>query len=72
MERYRGMTCRFAGNTNPTQLRAPGKISTGITRTKRYCPAPDGTPAKMTVLAMEALMQVKRADNISGIRDPRL
>ena len=49
--RERGMTCRFAGNTKPTQLRAPGKINTGITRTKRYCPAPDGTPAKMTVLA---------------------
>jgi hypothetical protein len=50
----RGMTCRFAGNTKPTQLRAPGKINTGITRTKRYCPAPDGTPAKMTVLAHES------------------
>ena len=28
------MTCRFAGNTKPTQLRAPGKINTGLTGTK--------------------------------------
>src|SRR5580704_9493768 len=55
MPRERGMTCRFAGNTKPTQLRAPGKINTGITRTKRYCPAPDGTLANMTVLAHGSL-----------------
>jgi len=41
----------FCGNTKPTQLRAPGKINTRPTRTKRYCPAPDGMPARMTVLA---------------------
>jgi hypothetical protein len=43
----------LCGNTKPTQLRAPGKVNTRTTRTKRYCPAPDGTPAKMTVLAHE-------------------
>jgi hypothetical protein len=41
----------LCGNTKPTQLRVPRKINTGITRTKRYCPAPDGTPANMAVLA---------------------
>jgi hypothetical protein len=34
-------------NTTP----APGKINTRITRTKRCCPAPGGTLAKMAVLA---------------------
>ena len=46
-----GMAPPFTGNTKPTQLRAPGKINTGITRTKRYCSASDGTLAKMSVLA---------------------
>jgi hypothetical protein len=41
----------FAGNTKPTQLRAPGKINTRITWTKRYCPGSDGTLARMAVLA---------------------
>jgi hypothetical protein len=45
------MTCCYAAHTKPTQLRAPGKINTRTTRTKRYCPAPDGTLARMTVLA---------------------
>jgi hypothetical protein len=49
--RKRGVTCRFAGNTKPAQLGDPGKINTRTTWTKRYCPAPDGTLAKMTVLA---------------------
>ena len=38
-------------HTKPTQLRAPGKINTGITRTKRYCPASDGALAKIAPLA---------------------
>ncbi len=46
-----GVTCRFAGNTKPTQLGAPGTINTRTTRTKRYCPAPGGTLARMIVLA---------------------
>ena len=41
----------LCGNTKPTQLRALGKINTRTTRTKRYCPAPDGTLAIMAVLA---------------------
>jgi hypothetical protein len=41
----------LCSNTKSTQHRAPGKINTGITRTKRYCSAPDGMVVKMTVLA---------------------
>jgi hypothetical protein len=41
----------LCGNTKPTQLRSPGKINTRTIRTKRYCPAPGGTLARMTVLA---------------------
>ena len=41
----------LCSNTKSTQHRAPGKINTRATRTKRYCPAPDGTPANITVLA---------------------
>jgi hypothetical protein len=60
------MTCPFRGNTKPTQLGAPGKINTEITRTKRHCPARLlAWPCK----PMEALMQVKRADNFSGACD---
>jgi len=45
------LTSTFAANTKPTQLRVPGKINTRITRTKRYCPARDGTLAKIAALA---------------------
>ncbi len=37
------------GNTKPTQVRPPGKINTGTTRTKRHFPAHDGTTDKMPV-----------------------
>ena len=46
-----GQTAPRGAHTKPTQLRAPGKINTRTTRTKRHCPAPGGTPANMTVLA---------------------
>ena len=55
----------FCGQQKTNTTPAPGKINTRTTRTKRYCPAPGGTPANITVLAHGTLMQVERADNIS-------
>jgi hypothetical protein len=43
---------RLAAHTqNQHNTGLPRKINTGITRTKRYCPAPDGTLAKIAALA---------------------
>jgi hypothetical protein len=45
------MTCCYAATQNQHNSGAPGKINTRTTRTKRYHLAPDGTLAKMIVLA---------------------
>ncbi len=45
------MTSCYAATQNQHNSGALGKINMRTTRTKRYCPAPDGTLAKMTVLA---------------------